>query len=50
MFEDKRMVFWDPTPCILIDGNVLYENVASIFYPENGSRMFLRKFNTHLPK
>jgi hypothetical protein len=29
--------------CILIDGNVFYEHAASIFYPENGSRMFLRK-------
>jgi len=32
MFEGKRTVFWDVTPCILIDENVLYETVSSIFY------------------
>jgi len=32
--------FKDVTPCVLIDGNVLYVPVASIFYSEYRSRMF----------
>jgi hypothetical protein len=50
MFEGKRAVFWDVTLCILIDGNVMYEAAASIFYPENGSRIFLRNLEERLSK
>ena len=48
MFEGKRTVFWDVTPCILLDGYVSYEPAASFFCPEYGSNTFSRNVYKHV--
>jgi len=50
MFEGKRTDFSNVTPCILLDGNVLYEPPASIFYPEDGSSTSSRNIYKRLSK
>ena len=43
-------VFWDVTPCSLLDKYMLLEEPTSSFCPEDGGIVFLRNVDINIPE